>query len=72
MNLKVGSFTLPVASLSVINTAIIIILVPLMDRLIYPLLSRYNVHPSQLKKIGRSASTLFYTFLSGLQTLFNS
>lgn len=52
MNLTVGSFVVPVAALGLFNTAIIIILVPVFDQLIYPGLKRCGVPTSTLHKMG--------------------
>lgn len=63
MNLSVGNFTLPVASLNVFNCTYakevrnrnlavgIVVLVPLFDRLIYPYLKSRGIEFGQLKRI---------------------
>ena len=53
MDLNLGSFTIPAASLQLFDSACIIVLVPLMDRVVFPLLDRCNLRPSLLKKIGQ-------------------
>ncbi|XP_013392509.1 solute carrier family 15 member 4 [Lingula anatina] len=45
-------FKIPAASLNLFNVAIILILVPIMDRIVYPLLARVKIYPSQLVRIG--------------------
>ena len=52
MDLNLGGFTIPAASLQLFDSACIIVLVPLMDRVVFPLLDRCNLRPSLLKKIG--------------------
>ena len=58
MDLTLGGFTIPAASLQLFDSAVIIILVPLMDRLVFPLLDRCNLRPSLLKKIGKKIQGL--------------
>lgn len=52
MNLKIKNFTLPASSLNVFNSAPILVLIPLLDRGIYPLLRRCNINFSVLRRIG--------------------
>jgi len=52
MNLKLGDFLLPVTSLNVFNTVTILILVPIFERGIYPLLRKNNIKFGMLKRIG--------------------
>lgn len=52
MNLALGDFTLPAASLNLFDSLVILILVPFMDRVVYPLLDKYWKRPSQLVRIG--------------------
>ena len=52
MNIKVGSGHVPVAVLTRFDTIIIIILIPIMESLVYPLLERMNRSPSHLQRIG--------------------
>ncbi|XP_062590552.1 solute carrier family 15 member 3-like [Saccostrea cucullata] len=51
MDAKIGSVTMPIAVLNVFNTIIILILIPIMDRLIYPFLARHNRSPTHLQRI---------------------
>lgn len=53
LNPQMGSFVIPAAMLNVFKMAIIVLLLPLLDRVIYPLLHRYNKTPSILQRIGR-------------------
>jgi len=48
----VGDFVIPAASLSSFDTISIIILVPLFDRVIYPMLKRLGFRPTLLQRIG--------------------
>lgn len=67
LNLKLGEFVLPIASLHIFNgtrhpfflnflnfhSAIgILVLVPLFDRVLYPLLKKYQIEFGMLKRIG--------------------
>ncbi|XP_048760879.2 solute carrier family 15 member 4-like isoform X2 [Ostrea edulis] len=52
MDAKIGSVTMPIAVLNVFNTIIILILIPIMDKLIYPLMAKYNRSPTHLQRIG--------------------
>jgi len=52
MNLTLGDIQLPLSSLQVFNSAGIMILVPLFDRIIYPLLRKKNINFSILRRIG--------------------
>ncbi|KAL3877174.1 hypothetical protein ACJMK2_034920 [Sinanodonta woodiana] len=52
MDIRVGGEPLPAALLNVFNTLIILILIPIMDRVVYPLLSKYGRSPTHLQKIG--------------------
>ena len=53
MDLRMGAhFSITSASLSAFDTIAIIILVPIYDRLLIPLLRRYNMAPTYLQRIG--------------------
>jgi len=52
MNLTISGFILPVTSLHVFNTAAVLVLVPIFERGIYPLLRKYNVRFGMLRRIG--------------------
>eukprot|EP00462_Mataza_sp_D1_P018959 CAMPEP_0175132628 /NCGR_PEP_ID=MMETSP0087-20121206/7173_1 /TAXON_ID=136419 /ORGANISM="Unknown Unknown, Strain D1" /LENGTH=505 /DNA_ID=CAMNT_0016414989 /DNA_START=189 /DNA_END=1706 /DNA_ORIENTATION=- len=47
-----GGVMTPVAALSLFDTIIVIVLIPLLDRVAYPLLHRCGYHPTLLQKIG--------------------
>jgi len=51
MNLLIGSFRVPVAALNLFDTVIIMILVPIFDRFLYPFLAS-RIKLTMLKKIG--------------------
>lgn len=53
MDVTVGSIKMPVAVLNVFNTVIILVLIPVMDRGIYPLLAKFGRSPSHLQRIGK-------------------
>ena len=53
MNIELGnSFKIPSASLSLLNILAILLLIPIVDKLVYPLLGRFNLRPSQLGRVG--------------------
>lgn len=52
MRLKFGSFTLPAASLEVFDIVIVLVLAPLMENSIYPLLERVGIKVTPLRRIG--------------------
>ncbi|XP_078660056.1 solute carrier family 15 member 5-like [Branchiostoma floridae x Branchiostoma belcheri] len=54
LNLDVGStgIVLPIAALNLFAIIPILLLVPLMDRVVYPMLEMCNVRPSPLKRMG--------------------
>lgn len=58
MDLHVGEVQVPVAMLNVFNTVAIMLLIPLMDRVIYPLLQRCGKKLSHLHRIGGFFSSL--------------
>ncbi|KAK9918205.1 hypothetical protein WJX75_002247 [Coccomyxa subellipsoidea] len=53
MDLSMGpNFSITSASLSAFDTIAIIILIPFYDRILIPFLSRYNLQPSYLQRVG--------------------
>ena len=52
MDIKIDSFSIPIVSLSVPDILTVLILVPIMDKLVYPLLAKFEIRPSQLQRIG--------------------
>lgn len=52
MDIRVGNAKLPAAMLNIFNTIIILILIPIMDRIVYPLLAKYGRSPTHLQRIG--------------------
>lgn len=52
MNLTIGSVQMPAAVLNIFNIIIILILIPILDRVLYPILARYGRSPTHLQKIG--------------------
>jgi len=53
MNLKIyGSFEIPIASLSLFDTVAILVLVPLMDRCVFPILRKKGLKLTMLQRIG--------------------
>lgn len=52
MRLQFGSFTLPAASLEVFDIVIVLVLAPLMEHGIYPLLERVGIKVTPLRRIG--------------------
>lgn len=47
-----SDFQIPIASLSLLDTIGVLVLIPIMDKLVYPLLKKCNVRLSQLQRIG--------------------
>lgn len=52
MDISINSFQIPVASLSLFDSAVIILLVPLVDVVIFPFLGKFNLRPTMLVRIG--------------------
>ena len=53
MDIYLGkNFYIPVASLSVLDIVAILILSPIAVKVLYPLLAKCGIHPSQLQRIG--------------------
>lgn len=52
MDAQLGSVTMPIAVLNVFNTVIILILIPIMDKVVYPFMAKYNRSPTHLQRIG--------------------
>ncbi|KAL5017778.1 hypothetical protein ScPMuIL_003500 [Solemya velum] len=52
MDLRAGGAKLPIAILNTFNSIIILVLIPIMDRIVYPILAKYGRHPSHLQRIG--------------------
>lgn len=52
MNVKMGNFNIPIASVSVLGALGILILIPFMEKLVYPLLAKFDKRPSKLQRIG--------------------
>lgn len=53
MDLSMGPhFSITSASLSAFDTIAIIILIPFYDRILIPFLSRYNLQPTYLQRVG--------------------
>ena len=53
MDIRVGNAKMPAAMLNIFNTIIILILIPIMDRIVYPLLAKFNRSPSHLQRMGK-------------------
>jgi len=70
MKLRVNqNFSIPVSSLQVFNAAVIMLLVPLVDRIVYPMLRRRQINFSPLKRIGTGflCATLAMLYAGGLE-----
>ena len=57
MDVYIGDTKMPVAALNVFNTVIIMLVIPVVDRVVYPTLAKYGRNPSQLQRIGRVCHT---------------
>ena len=56
MDISVGKAKIPAAMLNLFNIFIILILIPFMDRIVYPFLVKIGRSPSHLQRIGTSIS----------------
>lgn len=52
MKLEFESFSVPAAFLSIFDIFIILLLIPLMDHVVYPILKHYGISSSPLRRIG--------------------
>lgn len=52
MDVDLAGFPIPVASLVLMDIIGVLILIPIMDKLVYPLLGKLKIHVSQLQRIG--------------------
>ncbi|XP_077999201.1 solute carrier family 15 member 4-like [Glandiceps talaboti] len=52
MRLTHGDFTIPISSLNLFNIAIILVMIPLMDRVIYPCLENKGINFTPLRRMG--------------------
>ena len=52
MDIKLGQFEIPIAYLFLVNTVSVLLIIPVMDKIVYPLLGYFNIHLSQLQRIG--------------------
>ena len=53
-----GKAKMPAAMLNLFNILIILILIPFMDRIVYPFLAKIGRSPSHLQRIGTSMSNV--------------
>ena len=53
MDISINSFQIPVASLSLFDAAVIILLVPLVDIVIFPFMAKFGLRPTMLQRIGK-------------------
>lgn len=56
MNVKVGDVKIPAAMLNIFNTIIILLLIPLVDRLLYPLFEKMGRPLTHLQRMGEGFS----------------
>ena len=52
MDIEINGFLIPIASLAAFDAIAVVVFVPMMDILVYPLLAKFEIHPSQLQRIG--------------------
>ena len=52
MDIQINGFVIPVASLSVLDILAVLAIVPIMNKLVYPLLAKFEIRPSLLQRIG--------------------
>jgi len=58
MDARIGcdqSKLLPVASLNFVKMAVITVLIPVLDRFVFPLMDNWNRKPTLLQRIGQSS-----------------
>ena len=55
MDVSIGEVKTPIAALGVVNTFVVLVLIPLVDKVVYPLLERRGIRPTQLQRIGKVA-----------------
>ena len=53
MDVSIGEVKMPIAALGVVNTFVVLALIPLVDKVVYPLLERRGIRPTQLQRIGK-------------------
>ena len=53
MDLSVGNFTIPVASLALFNSIMLIILIPFLQKVVYPILNKCHIRPTSLQRLGK-------------------
>lgn len=58
MNVSLGGYSIPVASLNAFTMASIALLIPILDLFIYPMLNRFNKGPTMLQRMGERAASL--------------
>ena len=52
MDIEINGFLIPIASLAAFDAIAVVVFVPIMDILVYPLLAKFEIHPSSLQRIG--------------------
>ena len=52
MDIEINGFLIPIASLTLFDILSVLVLIPIMDKLVYPLLAKFEIRPSQLQRIG--------------------
>ena len=52
MRLEFPGFTVPAASLTVFNVIAVLVFIPIMDHIVYPLLQRFGISFTALRRIG--------------------
>ena len=45
-------FSIPIASLSILDTIGVLVLIPIMSNIVYPLLAKCHIVPTQLQRVG--------------------
>lgn len=62
MDVRVGGINIPASGLNAFNTIIIIILIPIVDRGLYPFLQRIGRPLTHLQRMGKSFVLCFILF----------
>ena len=53
MKIKLGSnFYIPIASLSILDTIGVLVLIPIISHIVYPLLAKCHIVPTELQRVG--------------------
>jgi len=66
MDISVNGHNLPAAILNIFNTLIILLLIPIMDRIVYPALTKCGRMPTHLQRMGNGNTSLSQLILMNI------